>query len=247
MNKPLPETALLLRAAANMADIQSARLPRMGPGFPWPDPAAVSRQISELGSIVNELGDEYLFLAVASHPAPQAEAVLAAEAFANAAGSTASAAAELGGVGQQLATLARTAGGRSGPDVDTALSAAADGISSSLDRARGGLADAAKVLRACAETIAPALVELRQAAYTRAPHATAPQLPPPDRTPKERAADPPDRSAPTARVDAALSRSTVQPSTSQAAPAASSDAVATPALPISSAHRGSRPWTPRSP
>ncbi|MFF2819390.1 hypothetical protein ACFVT9_28190 [Kitasatospora cineracea] len=241
MNKPLPETALLLNAAANMAELQSARLPRMGPGLSWPDSAAVGRQISELGSIVNELGDEYLFLAVASHPAPRADAVLAAEAFANAAASTASAAAALGDVGQQLSALARTAGGRSGPDVDSALGAASDSISACLDRARGGLSNAAKVLRAGAETIAPELVELHQAAYTRAPHATAPQLPPPDRTLDERAADPPERSAPTARVNAALSRSALQPPASQAAPAASSDAVAVPALPLSSAHHRSTP------
>ncbi|WP_081966832.1 hypothetical protein [Kitasatospora sp. NRRL B-11411] len=82
----------------------------------------MGRQINELGSIVNELGDEYLFLAVASHPAPRAEAVLAAEAFADAAASTASAAAELSDVGRQLAALARTAGEHSGPDADTARS-----------------------------------------------------------------------------------------------------------------------------
>ncbi|GLW58003.1 hypothetical protein [Kitasatospora phosalacinea] len=235
MKSPRSE-ASALRAVAELIDDKRAKLPAGGSPFVLPKPVEVGRQVVGLGRVVAELGDEYLFRAAES--APQQYTVLAAEAFASASGSVAQAASALGAVAQQLAFIARTANMHDEPRHKEARTLAYGTAEYAVETARDDLADAARVLRACAETSAPALVGLRQGAYTRSAHATAPKPPPPDRAADERAADLPDRFSPAARVGAALSPSSVQPSTS---PAASSDAVAVPVPPVSSAPRRGMP------
>ncbi|WP_033819833.1 hypothetical protein [Kitasatospora sp. MBT63] len=170
MNSPISE-ALLLHATATVIDAQREKLPQVSAPFRLPDPIGVARQTTELGGLIAELGDEYLFRADAS--APQEHTTHAAEAFANTIGSVAQAASALGTVAQQLAFVARTAGKRGEPGYEDAHTDAGQLIELAVETARDDLAEAAQTLRTAASAVSPPpAVKVQRAALARSPGAS---------------------------------------------------------------------------
>ncbi|MER7750903.1 hypothetical protein [Kitasatospora sp. NPDC097643] len=170
MNSPISE-ALLLHATATAIDAQREKLPQVSAPFRLPDPIGVARQTTELGGLIAELGDEYLFRADAS--APQEHTTHAAEAFANAIGSVAQAASALGTVAQQLAFVARTANRRGEPGYEDAHTDAGQMIELAVETACDDLAEAAQILRTAASAVSPPpTVQLQRAALARSPGAS---------------------------------------------------------------------------
>jgi hypothetical protein len=74
-NTPLSD-ALALRATAFAFDAQRGKLPVPGDPHRSPDVVAVARQISELGKLVTDLGDEVLFRAADQGQAPHTARVI---------------------------------------------------------------------------------------------------------------------------------------------------------------------------
>ncbi|MEV6209565.1 hypothetical protein [Kitasatospora sp. NPDC051914] len=161
MNTPIEES-LTLHSHAQALERQKADLPDTGRPFRLPDAAVVSRQISELGCFISEMGDEFLFRAT-DQPAPE-HSVRAASAFADAAEHAGQAASSLGMVAQQLAFFASTAGHRHHPEVRQARKDAAEVIDWAAETAREELQQAVTVLRQTAAIISPPSVDLRQQA-----------------------------------------------------------------------------------
>ncbi|MGW3715626.1 hypothetical protein ACWD8L_00585 [Streptomyces sp. NPDC005133] len=100
-NKPI-SNALALRATASAFDAQRGKPPMAGDPHRSPDIAAVARQISELGKLITDLGDEVLFRAADQDQAPRTARVISN--FAEAIMPAGEAASALGSVAHQLAS-----------------------------------------------------------------------------------------------------------------------------------------------
>ncbi|MFM9706532.1 hypothetical protein [Streptomyces galilaeus] len=74
-NTPISD-ALALRATASAFDAQRGKLPVPGDPHRSPDAVAVALQISELGKLIADLGDEVLFRAAGQDQAPRTARVI---------------------------------------------------------------------------------------------------------------------------------------------------------------------------
>lgn len=120
-NTPVTD-ALALRAMASSLDAQRGKLPVLGDPRRSPEAVSVSRQISDLGRLITELGDEVLFRVAEPNQPPHSTRV--AGAFAQASGGVGQAAAALGAVNRQLLFLKQTECLREQPDAKDARQAA---------------------------------------------------------------------------------------------------------------------------
>ncbi|MFG2370516.1 hypothetical protein ACGFY9_03450 [Streptomyces sp. NPDC048504] len=186
---PVSET-LALRAMASAFDAQRGKLPV--PGDPWrsPDPVAVAQQISELGALITDLGDEVLFRTTDQGQEPHT--VRAIVGFAAALEPAGRAASALGSVAHQLSFLDQTEHLRDQPDARDAREAATRVLSDAVDAADTALREAADSLHSASATISAPNVRLQAArsrSTTKAPTPVSPPTPPPS------AAAPADRTA----------------------------------------------------
>jgi len=115
--------ALALRATASVFDAHRGKLPGLGDLPRSPDSVAVAKQISELGQLITELGDEVLFRASAQDQEAHAARVITG--FAAAVRPVGEAAAALGAVAHQLSFMHQTEHLRDQPDARDAREAAA--------------------------------------------------------------------------------------------------------------------------
>jgi hypothetical protein len=175
-NTPISD-ALALRAVASAFDAQRGKLPTLGDPHRSPDAVAVARQISELGKLITDLGDDVLFRAAGQDQAPHAARVIIN--FAAAIEPAGKAASALGAVAHQLAFLNQTESLRDRPDARDAREAAVRVMEDALATADATLHDAANSLYSASATVSPPSVRL-QAARSRSTNAIpAPgQLPP---------------------------------------------------------------------
>ncbi|MDX3775983.1 hypothetical protein [Streptomyces europaeiscabiei] len=175
-NTPISD-ALALRATASAFDAQRGKLPVPGDPHRSPDAVAVARQISELGELITDLGDEVLFRAAGQDQAPHTARVITS--FAAAVEPAGEAASALGAVAHQLAFLNQTESLRDQPDARDAREAAVRVLEDALATADAALHDGANSLHSASATVSPPSVRL-QAARSRST-TTAPTLgsPPP--------------------------------------------------------------------
>ncbi|MFJ5105116.1 hypothetical protein [Streptomyces sp. NPDC088554] len=122
MNNTPVSDALALRATASAFDAQRGKLPIPGDPHRSPDSAAVARQISELGTLISNLGDEVLFRVVDQDQEAHTARVITS--FAAAVGPASEAASALGAVAHQLSFLNQTEHLRDQPDAMDAREAA---------------------------------------------------------------------------------------------------------------------------
>ncbi|MEV5679648.1 hypothetical protein [Streptomyces sp. NPDC052179] len=162
-NTPVSD-ALALRATASAFDAQRGKLPVPGDPHRSPNSVAVARQISELGALINGLGDEVLFRAVDQDQESRSARVITG--FAAAVGPAGEAASALGAVAHQLAFLNQTEHLRDQPDARDAREAAVRVTEDALGVADTALREAADSLHAASATVSPPLVRL-QAARSR--------------------------------------------------------------------------------
>ncbi|MEU9155727.1 hypothetical protein AB0D59_35560 [Streptomyces sp. NPDC048417] len=178
-NTPLSD-ALALRATASAFDAQRGKLPVPGDPHRSPDAFAVARQISELGKLITDLGDEVLFRAADQDHAPHTARVITS--FAAAVEPAGEAASALGAMAHQLAFLNQTESLRDQPDARDTREAAVRVMEDALATAEAALHDGANSLHSASATVSPPSVRL-QAARSRSTTATpAPGSPPPDAT-----------------------------------------------------------------
>ncbi|WP_327748053.1 hypothetical protein [Streptomyces europaeiscabiei] len=162
-NTPISD-ALALRATASTFDAQRGKLPVPGDPRRSPDAVAVARQISELGKLIANLGDEVLFRAAGQDQAPHTARVITS--FAAAVEPAGEAASALGAVAHQLAFLNQTESLRDQPDARDAREAAVRVMEDALATADAALRDGANSLHAASATVSPPSVRL-QAARSR--------------------------------------------------------------------------------
>jgi hypothetical protein len=175
-NTPIPD-ALALRATASAFDAQRGKLPVPGDPHRSPDAVAVARQISELGKLITDLGDEVLFRAADQEHAPHTARVITS--FAAAVEPAGEAASALGAVAHQLAFLNQTESLRDQPDARDAREAAVRVMKEALATADAALHDGANSLHAASATASPPSAR-RQAARSRSTiTAHSPGPPPP--------------------------------------------------------------------
>ncbi|MFD4790748.1 hypothetical protein ACFWN1_27600 [Streptomyces sp. NPDC058459] len=178
-NTPISD-ALVMRATASAFDAQRGKLPVPGDPHRSPDAVAVARQISELGKLITDLGDEVLFRAADQDQAPHTPRVITS--FATVVEPAGEAASALGAVAHQLAFLNQTQSLHDQPDARDAREAAVRVMEDALATADAALRDGANSLHAASATVSPPSVRL-QAARSRSTTATpAPGPPPPDVT-----------------------------------------------------------------
>jgi hypothetical protein len=187
-NTPISD-ALALRAAASALDAQRGKLPVPEDPHRSPDAVAVAHQISELGKLITDLGDEVLFRAADQDRAPHTARVITN--FAAAIAPAGEAASALGAVAHQLAFLNQTEHLRDQPDARDAREAAVRVMEDALATADAALRDGANSLHAASATVSPPSVRLRAARSRSATTAPAPGPPPPGVT--TAAAAPSDR------------------------------------------------------
>ncbi|MFE7271794.1 hypothetical protein [Streptomyces sp. NPDC057623] len=156
--------ALALRAMASAFDAQRGKLPVPGDPHRSPDVVAVARQISELGKLITDLGDEVLFRAAGQDQAPHTARVMTS--FAAAVEPAGEAASALGAVAHQLAFLKQTESLRDQPDARDAREAAVRVMEDALASADAALHDGANSLHSASATVSPSSVRL-QAARSR--------------------------------------------------------------------------------
>ncbi|MDX3585603.1 hypothetical protein [Streptomyces europaeiscabiei] len=175
-NSPISD-ALALRATASAFDAQRGKLPVPGDPHRSPDAVAVARQISELGKLITDLGDEVLFRAADHDQAPHTARVITS--FAAAVEPAGEAASALGAVAHQLAFLNQTERLRDRPDARDAREAAVRVMEEALATTDAALRDGANSLHSASATVSPPSVRF-QTARSRSTTATpAPgQLPP---------------------------------------------------------------------
>ncbi|WP_369392809.1 hypothetical protein AB5J72_38450 [Streptomyces sp. CG1] len=188
-NTPISDT-LALRATASAFDAQRGKLPVPGVPHRSPDSVAVARQISELGQMINGLGDEVLFRAADQNR--EAHTVRVITSFAAAVRPAGEAASALGAVADQLSFLNQTERLRDQTDARDAREAAARVMEDALGTADTALRAAADSLHAASATVWPPPVRL-QAARSRS--TTAAPSPAPHPTTVPAAAAPADRIA----------------------------------------------------
>jgi hypothetical protein len=175
-NTPFTD-ALALRATASAFDAQRGKLPVSGDPHRSPGVVAVARQISELGKLVIDLGDEVLFRATDDDQAPHTARVITN--FAAAVEPAGEAASALGAVAHQLAFLKQTESLRDQPDARDAREAAVRVMEEALTTADAALHDVANSLRSASAMVSPPSARL-QAARSRSTTTTpAPGAPPP--------------------------------------------------------------------
>ncbi|MEU6341838.1 hypothetical protein ABZ883_12925 [Streptomyces sp. NPDC046977] len=173
-NTPLTD-ALALRATASAFDAQRGKLPVPEDPHRSPDVVAVARQISELGQLVTDLGNEVLFRAVNQDQAPHTARVITN--FASAVAPAGEAASALGAVAHQLAFLKQTEHLRDQPDARNAREAAVGVMEEALTTADAALHDVANSLHSASAMVSPPSARL-QAARSRST-TPAPGTPPP--------------------------------------------------------------------
>ncbi|MFI9208563.1 hypothetical protein ACIGW7_10500 [Streptomyces sp. NPDC053253] len=156
--------ALAIRATASAFDAQRGKLPVPGDPHRLPGSVAVAQQISELGKLISELGDEVLFRTVNREHGSRTS--LAVSSFSAAVRPAGEAAAALGEVAQQLAFLERTEYLHDRPDTRDAREAAGRVIDEALGTADTALREAADSLHAASTAVSPPSSRLR-AALTR--------------------------------------------------------------------------------
>ncbi|MFF7777016.1 hypothetical protein ACFZCG_21625 [Streptomyces tanashiensis] len=168
--------ALAIRAMASAFDAQRGKLPVPGDPHRLPGNIVVAQQISELGKLITELGDEVLFRTVnkeaGARTTPTVSGFSAAVRYAG------EAATALGEVAQQLAFLEQTEHLHEQPD---AREAAGLVIEDRLESADTALREAADSLHAASTTVSPPSSRL-WAAVTRTPtpvYGAAPAAPAP--------------------------------------------------------------------
>lgn len=194
MNSTPSSDIRAIRATASAFDGQRGRLPVPGDHHRSPDVIAVARQISELGELITDLGNEVLFRAAAQeHEVHTARVITGFAAAMRPAGEAASA---LGAVAHQLSFLNQTEHLRHQPDAQDAREAAVRVMDDALSTADTALREAADSLHAASATVSPPSVRLR-AARSRSTTAAPPQVPPPPTPPPgRRSSRGPDRSEP---------------------------------------------------
>jgi hypothetical protein len=180
--------ALALRAAASAFDAQRGKLPVPTDPHRSPDTVAVARQISELGKLITDLGDELLFRAADQDREVHTARVITS--FAAAVGPAGEAASALGAVAHQLSFLDQTEHLRDQPDARDAREAATQVMDDALGMANTALREATDSLHAASATVSPPSVRLH-AARSRSTTAAPAAAPPPAGAPA--AAAPPDR------------------------------------------------------
>ncbi|MEU9411842.1 hypothetical protein AB0E08_39960 [Streptomyces sp. NPDC048281] len=178
-NTPLSD-ALALRAMAFAFDAQRGKLPVPGDPHRSPDVVTVARQISELGKLVTDLGDEVLFRAADQNQAPHTARVITN--FAAVVEPAGEAASALGAVAHQLAFLNQTESLRDQPDARDAREAAVRVIEEALATADAALHDRANSLYAASATASPPSARLQAARSRSATTARSPGPPPPNVT-----------------------------------------------------------------
>jgi hypothetical protein len=178
-NSPLSD-ALALRATASAFDAQRGKLPVPADPHRSPDAVAVARQISELGKLIAELGDEVLLRAADQVQAPHTARVITN--FAAAVEPAGEAASALGAVAHQLAFLNQTESLRDQPDARNAREAAVRVMEEALATADAALHDGANSLHSASATVSPPSVRLQAARSRSATIAPAPGPPPPGGT-----------------------------------------------------------------
>lgn len=177
MDNTLLTDALALRATASAFDAQRGKLPVPGDPHRSPDVVAVARQISELGKLVTDLGDEVLFRAADDDQAPHATRVITN--FAAAVKPAGEAASALGAVAHQLAFLQQTERLRDQPDAKDAREAAVRAMEEGLATASAALDHGANSLHAASATVSPPSARLQAARSRSATTTPAPGAPPP--------------------------------------------------------------------
>ena len=170
--------ALALHAAASLFDAQRGNLPDPGDLRRSPDSVAVAKQISELGQLITDLGDEVLFRAAAQDREPHAARVITS--FAAAVRPADEAASALGAVAHQLSFLHQTEHLRDQPDARDAREAAARVMGDALGVADTALGEAADSLHAASATLSPPAARLQAARHRST---TATPAPPPSDAP----------------------------------------------------------------
>ncbi|MET7678983.1 hypothetical protein [Streptomyces sp. NPDC005423] len=178
-NAPISD-ALALRATASAFDAQRGKLPVVGDPHLSPDAVAVARQISELGKLITDLGDEILFRATHQNQAPHTARVITN--FAAAVEPAGEATSALGAVADQLTFLNQTESMRDQPDARDARQAAVRVIEEALATADAALHDGANSLYAASATVSPLSVRLQAARSRSTTAAPSPGFPPPDAT-----------------------------------------------------------------
>ncbi|WP_327745117.1 hypothetical protein OHO28_38540 [Streptomyces europaeiscabiei] len=176
-NTPLSD-ALALRATASAFDAQRGKLPVPGDTHRSPDVIAVARQISDLGKLVTDLGDEVLFRAADQDHAPHTARVITS--FAAAVEPAGEAASALGAVAHQLAFLNQTESLRDQPDARDAREAAVRVMEEALATAGAALHDGANSLHSASATVSPPSARLQAARRRSATTARSPGSPPPN-------------------------------------------------------------------
>ncbi|MFE2559713.1 hypothetical protein ACFXGT_27535 [Streptomyces sp. NPDC059352] len=156
--------ALAIRATASAFDAQRGKLPVPGDPHRLPSSVAVTQQISELGKLITELGDEILFRTVNKEHGSRTS--LAMSRFSAAVRPAGEAAAALGEVAKQLAFLEETEHLHERPDARDAREAAGWVIDEALGMADTALREAADSLHAASTAVSPPSSRLR-AALTR--------------------------------------------------------------------------------
>ncbi|WP_181010930.1 hypothetical protein [Streptomyces sp. SM13] len=169
-----------MRATASALNAERGKLPVLGDRHRSPDVAAVARQISELGELITDLGNEVLFRAAAQHHEVHTARVITG--FASAVHPVGEAASALGAVAHQLSFLDRTEYLRDQPDARDAREAAVRVMDDALGTADTALREAADSLHAASATVSPPSVRLR-AARSRSTTAVPSPIPPPTTAP----------------------------------------------------------------
>ncbi|WP_405988382.1 hypothetical protein [Streptomyces sp. NBC_00986] len=188
-NTPLSD-ALALRAAASAFDAQRGKLPVPGDLHRSPDNVAIARQISELGELITNLGDEVLFRAAdQDRETHSARAIAGFAAALEPAGRAASA---LGSMAHQLSFLDQTEHLRDQPDARDAREAATLVLSDALDMADTALREAADSLHVASAMVSPPNLRLKAArsrtTSTVPTPGSPPAAPPSAATPADRTA-----------------------------------------------------------
>lgn len=187
-NTPLSD-ALALRATASAFDAQRGKLPVPRDPHRSPDAVTVARQISELGKLITDLGDEVLHRAAEQDR--EGRTAPAIVGFAAAVRPACEAASALGAVAHRLSVLDQAEHLGNEPGARDAREADRLVMGNALGIADKALRETADSLRAASAAISPPPVRA-QAARSRSTTAAPSPAPPPTTVPP---ASPPGRIA----------------------------------------------------
>lgn len=153
--------ALALRATAAAFDAQRGKLPILGDQYRSPDVATLSRQITELGSLISDLGNQMLLRAAEPGHASRTDRVV--NVLAEAVDPASRAASQLGRAAHELAFLTQTEQLRHQPDAADAREAATCAVEEALESAGAALYEAATALHTASAAVSPPSGRLRAA------------------------------------------------------------------------------------